>query len=64
MEREDVHRGLYWGNLRKGDHFEGSVVDGRIILKWILGWMGTKTGSIWLRIGTGGGNALMNLRGP
>ena len=33
-------------------------VDGRIILKWIfekLGGGGTWTGSIWLRVGTGGG---------
>jgi hypothetical protein len=40
-------------NLREGDHLE----DGRIILKWIFeNWDGEAwTGSIWLRIGTGGG---------
>jgi hypothetical protein len=41
----------------EGDHLENPGVDGRIILKWIferLG-VGAQTGSIWLRIGTGGG---------
>jgi hypothetical protein len=39
------------------DHLEDPGVDGRIILKWIferLG-VGAQTGSILLRIGTGGG---------
>ena len=46
-----------WGNLRERDHFEDPSVDGRIILRWIFRkWdMGAWTGSIWLRIGTGGG---------
>jgi hypothetical protein len=43
-------------------------VDERIILKWIFGRLdgGAWTGSIWLRIGTGGGllNAVMNLLVP
>jgi hypothetical protein len=40
----------------EGDYFEDPGVDGRIILNWILrGWMGARTGSIWLRIGTVGG---------
>jgi hypothetical protein len=55
--RVEVHAGFYWGNLREGDHLEDRGVDGRIILKWILAkWVGrARTGSIWLRIGTGGG---------
>jgi hypothetical protein len=45
------------GNLRKGDHSEDPGVDGRIILKWISERLDARewTGSIWLRIGTGGG---------
>ena len=48
---------FWWGNLRKRDHLEDPGVNGRIILRWIfrkwgeLAW----TGSIWLRIGIGGG---------
>jgi hypothetical protein len=33
---EEVHTGFWWENLRKGDHLEDLVTDGRIILKWIL----------------------------
>jgi hypothetical protein len=43
--------------LREGDHLEDPDVDGRIIIKWIFERLdgGAWTGSIWLRIGTGGG---------
>jgi hypothetical protein len=36
LGRGEVHTGLYWGNLREGDHLEDPGVDGRIILKWIF----------------------------
>jgi len=49
---------LWWGNLRERDHLEFPDIDERIILKWICRkWdVGVRTGSIWLRIGTGGGH--------
>jgi hypothetical protein len=52
-----VNIGFLWGNLRERDHLEDPGVDGWIIRcifrKWdVEAW----TGSIWLRIGTGGGH--------
>ena len=49
--------GLYRENLRQRDDLEEPGVDGRIILKLIFERLdvGAWTGSIWLRIGTGGG---------
>jgi len=46
------------GKPGERDHWGDPRVDGRIILKWIFGkWdVGVWTGSIWLRIGTGGGH--------
>jgi hypothetical protein len=59
LGRGDVLTGLWWGNLREGDHLNDRGVDGRIILKCILQkWncrVGAWTGSIWLRIWIGGG---------
>jgi hypothetical protein len=56
-EMRSVYRVLV-GNLRKRDHLEDPVVDGRIILRWIFRkWdVGAWTGSSWLRRGTGGGH--------
>jgi len=44
--------------LRDKDHLKDPRVDGKIILRRIFRKLdvGTWTGSIWLRIGTGGGN--------
>jgi hypothetical protein len=30
------HQSIWWGNLQERDHFEDPVLDGRIILRWIL----------------------------
>ena len=56
--REEGYIGVWWGNLRERDHLEVRGVDGRIILQWIFRkWnKGAWTGSVWLRIGTGGGH--------
>jgi hypothetical protein len=44
-------------NLKGRDHLEDLGVDGRIVLKWILGNWGYMVyiGFIWLRMGIGGG---------
>jgi hypothetical protein len=59
--------GFWWGNLRERDYLDGTDVDGRIILRWILRmWDGEAgTGLSWVRIGTRWRafmNAVMNLR--
>jgi len=53
-----VFTGFRGGNLRERDYLEDPGLDGRIILRWIFRqWdVGVRTGSIWLRIGKGGGH--------
>ena len=50
--------GFWWGNLRKRDHLEDPVVDGRTILRWIFRKWDVRAwaGLMWLGIGTGGGH--------
>jgi len=52
--REERYTGSWWGNLKERGHLEYQGVDGRIILKLTLSGLGTWTGLIWPRIGTGG----------
>jgi hypothetical protein len=54
----EVYTGFWWGNLRERDHLEDPGIDKRIILRWIfMKWdVVVWTGSIWLRIGKGGGH--------
>ena len=58
MGRGEVYTGFWWGNLREREDLEHPGIDGKIILKWIFRkWVvGVRTGSSWLRIGTGGGH--------
>ena len=53
-----MNTGFWWGNVRERDHLKFPGVDGRIIFRWIFRkWdLGAWNGSIWLRIGTGGGH--------
>jgi hypothetical protein len=57
MGRGGVYTGFWWGNLRERDYLEDTVIDGRIILRWIFRkWDVVEwTGLIWLRVGTGDG---------
>jgi hypothetical protein len=36
QEREDLHTVFWWGNMRKENHLDDSVIDGKIILKLIF----------------------------
>jgi hypothetical protein len=58
METGEVYTGLWCGDLREIDHFEGPGVDEKIIFRWIFRkWdVGAWTGLMWLRIGVGGGH--------
>ena len=53
--RGEVHTGFWWGNLREGDQLGDPGLGGKIVLSWIFKkWdVGVRTGSSWLRIGTG-----------
>ena len=54
--RGEAYTGFWWGNLREREHLGDPGTDKRVKLRWIFRkWgVGAWTGSIWLRIGTGG----------
>jgi hypothetical protein len=58
MGRVEVYTGFWWGNLRERGHWEDPGIDGRITLGWIFRKWDVRAwiGSMWLRIGTGGGD--------
>jgi len=58
MGESGLCTGFWWGNLRETAYLGDPGVDGRIILRLIFRkWdFGVWTGSIWIRIGTGGGH--------
>jgi hypothetical protein len=57
MGRGEAYTGFWWGNVREREHLGVPGIDGNIMLRLIFNkWdVGLWTGSIWLRIGTGGG---------
>ena len=56
--------GIWWGNQTESDHLKDLGVDGRIILKWDVGWGGMD----WIYLAQDRDswralmNAVMNLR--
>jgi hypothetical protein len=67
-EREEVHSGFWWGNLREGNNLGDLDVNGRIILKWIFEkWVG---GMDWIDLAHDRDrwravvNSVINLRVP
>jgi hypothetical protein len=68
MGKREVHTGIWWGDLREGDHLGDPGVDCRIILKLIFKkWDG---GMDWIELAQDRGrwralvNAVVNLRVP
>jgi hypothetical protein len=54
----EIYKGFWWGNWRERDHWEDPGLDRKIILSWFFRkwYVRVWTGSILLKIGTGGGH--------
>jgi hypothetical protein len=68
MGKREVHTGIWWGDLREGDHLGDPGEDGRKILNWIFKkWDGCTD---WIELAQDRDrwralvNAVMNLRVP
>jgi hypothetical protein len=46
----EVHPGLWWGDVREGDHLEDLGVEGRLILKWIFKQWGGMGRMDWIHL--------------
>ena len=57
-ERGDVYTTFLWGNLIEREHFEDPGLDGIITIRQTFRKYDGRasTGSMWLRIGAGGGH--------
>ena len=60
MGKREMHTGVWWRNVREGDHSEDPSLDGRIILILILKWILKGLDEAWTEwisfsIGRGGG---------
>ena len=55
--RREIRTEFWWWSLKKRDHLEDLVVDGRIILKYIFKkWVReARTALLWFRVGKRGG---------
>ena len=56
MGTEQAYTGFWWGNLREREHLGDPGVNGSIVLRLRKWDVGVWTGSICLRIRTGGGH--------
>jgi hypothetical protein len=57
-EEDRKRTGFLWESPKERNHLEDRGVNGKMGSEWILGslaWERVKSGSIWLKIGAGGG---------
>jgi hypothetical protein len=52
-ERNEMHTGLWWGNLKESNCLEDLGIDGRITLKWVLSTVQGMEGHVLEACGSG-----------